>query len=71
MEAGEDGQTSFGGLRASYLCALHAHKSEDGTEETQTHSGDHQTPTHLDIGFMTEIEICDHRVPDVCILSHK
>lgn len=56
VEAGEDGQASLGGLRASYFRALHSYQGEDGTEETQTHRGDHQTPAHLDIGFMTEAE---------------
>lgn len=56
MEAREHGQTSLGGLRASYLRALHSYQGKDGTKETQTYGGDHQTPTHLDIGFMREME---------------
>lgn len=56
VEAWEDGQASLGGLWASYFCALHSYQGEDGTKETQTYGGDHQTPTHLDIGFMTEVE---------------
>lgn len=54
MEAGEDGQASFGGLRATDLGALHPHEGQDGTEEAQTHGSDHQPPAHLDVGFKTE-----------------
>ena len=54
MDARQDGQSSLGRLRASDPRALHSHESEDGAEETQTHGGDHQTPTHLDVGFRTE-----------------
>lgn len=56
VEAREDGQASLGGLWASYFRAFHSYQGEDGTKETQTHRGDHQTPAHLDIGFMTEAE---------------
>ncbi len=56
VETREDGQTSLGGLRASYFRALHSYQGEDGTKETQTNGGDHQTPAHLDIGFMTATE---------------
>ena len=56
VEAREDSQTSLGVFRASYFCALHSYQGKDGTKETQTYSGDHQTPTHLDIAFMRETE---------------
>lgn len=51
LEAREDSQTSLGGLRASYFRALHSNQGKDGTKETKTYRGDHQTPTHLDVGF--------------------
>ena len=51
VETRQDRQTSLGGLRASYFCALHSYQGEDGTKETQTYSCDHETPTHLDIGL--------------------
>ena len=70
MEAREHGQSSLGGLRASDLRALHSYQGKDGAEETQTYGGDHQTPTHLDVGFMTETERrgagFKHVVLDLC-----
>lgn len=49
VEARQNGQTSLGGVRAPYFCALHSQQCQSGTEETQANGSDHQTPTHLDI----------------------
>lgn len=56
VEAWQDSQPSFSGLWASYFCALHSYQGKNGTKETQTHSSDHQTPTHLDVRLKNETE---------------